>query len=65
MFVSCDKCGYDSGDQESADELAQKVNADGGRMVRVRTKFKDVTRGYIAWDITCPKGHKGDEIHLD
>lgn len=35
MFVSCDECKYDSGDFDSNEEIAAKVNADGGKMERV------------------------------
>lgn len=55
MFVSCDKCKYDSGDKDSTEEIAEKVNKDGGKMIRAE----------FGWDITCPNGHDGDEIHMD
>lgn len=55
MFVYCDKCGYDSGDKDSGEELAVKVLEDGG--------FMFITDE--GWVIKCPKGHDGDNIHLD
>jgi len=55
MFVYCDKCGYDSGDESSNTELAKKVLEDGGLMF-------DTQQG---WYIECPQGHNRDEIHMD
>jgi hypothetical protein len=54
MFVYCTECGYDSGDYEDQDSLAQAVKEDGGG-------FKSSDQGL---DITCPQGHK-DSVHLD
>jgi hypothetical protein len=56
VFVSCDKCGYDSEDRDSALELAEKVRQDGGHM--------ELIPG-AGWDIECPNGHSGDEVHID
>lgn len=41
MFAMCETCRYDSGDQETREELAEKVKEDGGEL----EVFK------------CPKGH--------
>ena len=57
MYVMCDACGYDSGDKDTPEELAEKVRADGGHM----DKFAHL-RG---WTIVCPKGHDGDAVHMD
>jgi hypothetical protein len=56
MYVCCIVCGYDSGDRDSADELAQKVTADGGTMERVPP------RG--SWKIVCPKCKRDDGTSL-
>jgi hypothetical protein len=61
MFVSCDDCGYDSGDQPDNQTLAAKVNADGGHMMMA---YDDLGKPK-GWDISCPQGHDGDSIHLD
>lgn len=61
MFVSCATCHYDSGDLDSTEALARKVNADGGKM----EMDYDASGKPKGWNITCPNGHDGDEIHLD
>lgn len=61
MYVSCDKCGYDSGDRDSNTELAAKVNADGGSMMMAY----DENGKPKGWEIACPNGHDGESIHLD
>lgn len=33
MFAYCDKCGYDSGDKSTMEELKTKVEADGGKLI--------------------------------
>jgi hypothetical protein len=58
MFISCDRCGYDSGDQDTMKALAAKVIADGGKMETVEPPQR-------GWFIACPNGHEGDAIHLD
>jgi hypothetical protein len=62
MFVKCDICKYDSGDFDSCEQIAMKVNADGGSMALVKEPGTDKPRG---WEIQCPNGHSGDAIHLD
>jgi len=61
MFVSCDECKYDSGDRDGNQELAEKVNADGGKMMMAY----DENGKPKGWEITCPNGHSGDSIHMD
>lgn len=61
MFVHCDICKYDSGDQEGNTRLAAKVNADGGYM---RMAYDEDGKP-AGWDVACPNGHEGDEIHID
>lgn len=56
MRVTCDICHYDSGDFDSAEEIAKRVNGDGGFMDQDTNNF---------WEIRCPEGHSGDCIHLD
>ena len=58
MYVKCDQCGYDSGDEDDDNRLAAKVTSDGGTMTRAEPPA-------FGWDITCPNGHTGDAIHLD
>jgi len=55
MYVYCDICGYDSGDEATAELLAAKVIEDGGQMEKSEDDY---------WDITCPEGHT-DGIHMD
>ena len=47
MFVSCRKCGYDSGDGESYRVLAKKMLEDGGLMLNTQE----------GWHVECPQGH--------
>lgn len=61
MNVQCDACGYDSGDQDGNQELADKVNADGGSIMMAY----DENGKPKGWDISCPSGHSGDDIHMD
>jgi hypothetical protein len=61
MFVSCDKCGYDSGDYTANESIAQKVESDGGSMMLAY----DENGKPKGWDITCPNGHSGESIHID
>jgi len=61
MCVRCDECGYDSGDKDGNQELADKVNADGGMMEMVYDEFGKSS----GWSIVCPNGHDGDSIHMD
>lgn len=61
MYVSCSTCWYDSDDRDTPDELANKVNADGGSMTRSFTADGEPD----GWIITCPRDHTGDSIHLD
>jgi hypothetical protein len=61
MFVHCDLCGYDSGDCQTGDDLAAKVNSDGGKM----EMEYDSNGKPNGWNIACPNGHDGEEIHLD
>jgi YD repeat-containing protein len=61
MFVYCDKCKYDSGDRDGNASLAAKVNADGGHMEMAYDEHGKPK----GWNIACPNGHDGDEIHLD
>lgn len=62
MNVSCSKCKYDSGDFDTNEAIAEKVNADGGHMMMARDPETGKAAG---WEISCPNGHDGDEIHLD
>lgn len=62
MNVSCSACGYDSGDFDSAEEIAEKVNADGGHMDMAHDGETGKPKG---WEISCPSGHSGSDIHLD
>lgn len=55
MYVSCDKCGYDSGDCDSRQALAEKVVDDGGL-------FFQTPQGL---HVECPSGHNGDEVRID
>lgn len=56
MYMHCNKCGYDTGDFESSEELLAKVRSDGGRGEQKPTGM----------DVSCPKcGHDGDELHID
>jgi hypothetical protein len=57
VYVYCDACDYDSGDRDTPDQLADKVNGDGGRMV--------TDPGIAGWSITCPNGHGDDHTHMD
>lgn len=61
MYVCCDECGYDSGDRDSGQELADKVNSDGGHMEMTHDEFGEPA----GWSIACPKGHDGESVHLD
>lgn len=61
MNVYCDICKYDSGDRNSGPELAAKVNSDGGEM----EMLFDENGKPAGWNIACPNGHDGDEIHMD
>lgn len=63
MHVYCSTCKYDSGDYDTSEDIAAKVNGDGGHMEMARDSE---TGKPIGWEITCPNGHDGDrEIHLD
>ena len=64
MFISRDKCHYDSGDRSTNEELARKVIQDGDEMYKVPSRTLD-GQPYTHWYIKCPQGHDGDEIHLD
>lgn len=55
MFVYCTKCGYDSGDKDTKQELAKKVLKDGGLMFCTKQ----------GWYIECPKGHNEDDVRMD
>lgn len=61
MFVCCDICKYDSGDFDSNEAIAAKVNADGGKMEMAY----DENGKPKGWNISCPNGHDDDSIHLD
>ena len=61
MHVYCEKCGYDSGDRDDSESLAEKVNADGGHMM-MGCDENGKPRG---WEISCPSGHDDEDIHLD
>ena len=56
MCVTCYICRYDSGDFDSGEEVAKKVNGDGGFMDHDLDGF---------WIIRCPSMHQGDCIHMD
>jgi hypothetical protein len=57
MFISCDTCGYDSGDQTSIETLLVQIIHDGGTMEQIPDQ--------LGWDIVCPNGHSGECIHMD
>lgn len=61
MFISCDACGYDSGDRSSNLQLADKVNNDGGHMLMTYNEDGNPT----GWEILCPKRCGEQYIHLD
>ena len=56
MYVYCSECQYDSGDKDNAEELAKKVEQDGGKMFDVH---------HFGWEITCPNGHTDESIRMD
>jgi len=61
MYIHCNACEYDSGDHDSGAELTAKVNADGGHMEMDYDEYGKPK----GWNITCPNGHDGEDIHLD
>lgn len=65
MHVYCAKCHYDSGDFESSEEIAAKVNEDGGQMEMAYDEFGKPK----GWNISCPKCGTDDEgndnMHID
>ena len=72
MCVTCDLCRYDSGDFDSGEEIAKKVNGDGGFMDRdlaeVDVGFKQLIPYAIikAGDriLIYTRGKKGGEVKL-
>lgn len=64
MHVYCDRCGYDSGDFESDEEIAAKVNEDGGHM---EMEYDGETGKPKGWAIYCPKcdDAEPETMHID
>lgn len=61
MYVYCKKCKYDSGDEETTEDLAEKVKYDGGEM-----RQKTNTEGkQIGWVIICPRCKNGYNTGID
>lgn len=52
MYVYCKLCGYNSGDEDSSEELAIKVVEDGGVMIYTETGLY----------LECPNFHNGKEV---
>lgn len=61
MYVTCDACNYDSGDYDTPDEVAHRVNVDGGFM----EMQYDETGLPDGWKIRCPKNCGEQYTHLD
>lgn len=55
MFIQCVKCNYDSGDRDTMEELAAKVELDGGEAFF----SKD------GWEFECPNCKSDHHLHLD
>jgi hypothetical protein len=53
MYVHCDKCGYDSGDEDSNVELSKKVLEDGGLMFNTQQGFGQLSRNLGKSTETC------------
>lgn len=63
MFVSCDACRYDSGDFDTPDELARRVNIDGGFMEFQYGPGPDYAPD--GWKILCPQRCGEQYVHMD
>jgi hypothetical protein len=61
MYVYCTQCKYDSGDEETAEELAEKVNYDGGKMERKTTPEGKP----LGWKIVCPRCQNSHNTRID
>lgn len=66
MHLTCARCGYDSGDFDTNEEIAAQVNADGGYM---EMDYDSEDGKPTGWDIVCPKcdddGDSEEFMHLD
>lgn len=55
MFIYCSKCKYDSGDRDSMQELADKLELDGGEAYFTKD----------GWQFECPNCKSDQHIHVD